>query len=36
MIPARSIDEALAQINQNSQGYIMPHGSSLLPMIAST
>ncbi|MDT5123157.1 MAG: lactate racemase [Acidobacteriota bacterium] len=35
MIPARSIDEALAQINQNSQGYLMPHGSSLLPVVAS-
>jgi nickel-dependent lactate racemase len=36
MIPARSIDEALAQINQNSQGYVMPRASSLLPVVAST
>src|ERR1044071_3959959 len=30
--PARTIDEALARIPQNAQGYIMPRASSLLPL----
>ena len=33
MIPARSVDEALAQVEQGARGYIMPRGSSLLPVI---
>ena len=32
MIPARSIDEALAEVTPNSQGYIMPRGAALLPL----
>jgi lactate racemase len=32
MIPARSIDEALADITPNSKGYIMPRGAALLPV----
>jgi nickel-dependent lactate racemase len=35
LIPARSVDEALARIDQNAEGYIMPHASSLLPIAAS-
>jgi nickel-dependent lactate racemase len=35
LIPARSIDEALARIDQNAEGYIMPRASSLLPVAAS-
>jgi nickel-dependent lactate racemase len=35
LIPARSVDEALARIDENAQGYIMPHASSLLPVVAS-
>lgn len=35
MIPARSVDEALAQIEQGARGYIMPRGSSLLPVLGS-
>jgi hypothetical protein len=35
LIPARSIDEALALIDQNAEGYIMPRASSLLPVAAS-
>jgi nickel-dependent lactate racemase len=35
MIPARSLDEALAQINANDKtGYIMPRGATLLPIVA--
>jgi nickel-dependent lactate racemase len=32
MIPARSIDEALADVTPNSKGYIMPRGAALLPV----
>lgn len=32
MRPARTLEEALAGSNQNAQGYIMPHASSLLPI----
>ena len=32
MIPARSIDEALADVRPNSKGYIMPRGAALLPL----
>jgi nickel-dependent lactate racemase len=35
LIPARSVDEALARIDQNAEGYIMPRASSLLPITAS-
>jgi hypothetical protein len=33
MIPARTIDEALAQTGAEAEGYIMPRGASLLPVI---
>jgi nickel-dependent lactate racemase len=36
MIPSRSVDEALARIDQTSQGYIMPRASSSLPVVASS
>lgn len=32
MIPARSLNEALAQVASNATGYIMPRGASLLPI----
>lgn len=35
LIPSRSIDEALARMDQKTQGYIMPRASSLLPVVAS-
>lgn len=34
MIPARSLDEALATVSPDAQGYIMPRGASLLPVFA--
>ena len=34
MTPARNLDEALARINRNAQGYIMPRASALLPVVA--
>lgn len=33
MIPARTIDEALAQTSHDAKGYIIPHGASLLPVV---
>jgi nickel-dependent lactate racemase len=35
MIPARSLDEALARLEPKTQGYIMPRASSLLPIVAA-
>jgi lactate racemase len=32
--PARTIEEALAQVNRNATGYILPRGSSVLPFVA--
>ena len=32
LLPARSLDEALARIEPQAQGYIMPHASALLPI----
>ena len=32
MIPARSIEKALADVTPNSKGYIMPRGAALLPL----
>jgi nickel-dependent lactate racemase len=32
MTPARTLDEALARLPQNAQGYIMPRAPSLLPL----
>jgi lactate racemase len=33
MIPVRTLDEALAEASHDTKGYIMPHGSSLLPVV---
>ncbi|HEY0379003.1 MAG TPA: nickel-dependent lactate racemase [Pyrinomonadaceae bacterium] len=33
MTPARTVDEALARVDQNVQGYLMPRASSLLPVV---
>lgn len=35
MIPARSIDEAVALVSRDAEGYIMPRGASLLPVVDS-
>ncbi|MBA3767289.1 MAG: nickel-dependent lactate racemase [Acidobacteria bacterium] len=34
MIPARTIDEAIAQVEAQAEGYIMPRGARLLPVMA--
>ena len=34
MIPARTIDEAMAQVEAKAEGYIMPQGARLLPVLA--
>lgn len=31
--PARSLDEALGDVDQKSSGYIMPRGAAILPMV---
>jgi nickel-dependent lactate racemase len=36
MIPARSIDEAIARVSGEAEGYIMPRGASLLPNVIGT
>lgn len=33
MTPARTLDEAIAQVDSRAEGYIMPRGASLLPVI---
>jgi nickel-dependent lactate racemase len=33
MIPARSLEEALAEVTPNSKGYLMPRGAALLPVL---
>ena len=35
LIPARSVDEALARISAEAEGYIMPRGAALLPVEVS-
>lgn len=35
MIPARSLEEALANVSSDAKGYIMPRGAALLPMLMS-
>jgi len=32
MVPARSLDEALANLAQDPRGYVMPRGAALLPL----
>jgi nickel-dependent lactate racemase len=34
MTPARNVAEALAQVDSNAEGYIMPRGGALLPVTA--
>jgi nickel-dependent lactate racemase len=34
MTPARTIEEALAQLDSNVEGYVMPRGAALLPVMA--
>jgi nickel-dependent lactate racemase len=33
MLPARSLDEALADIPSHASGYLMPRGTALLPLL---
>jgi nickel-dependent lactate racemase len=33
MIPSRTIEEAMAQIEGNAEGYVMPRGGALLPVV---
>jgi len=33
MIPARSLEEALANVSSDARGYIMPRGAALLPVV---
>jgi nickel-dependent lactate racemase len=33
MVPARSLDEALADVPPHTKGYIMPRGAALLPLV---
>jgi nickel-dependent lactate racemase len=35
MKPARTIEEALAKIDRNSEGYIMPRGAHFMPVVAT-
>ncbi|HWS99527.1 MAG TPA: nickel-dependent lactate racemase [Pyrinomonadaceae bacterium] len=35
MTPARTIDEALARVGQNSEGYLMPRAHALLPVVTA-
>ena len=35
MIPARTLDEALAQVDKSAEGYVMPRGASVLPVVAA-
>ncbi|HEX8142272.1 MAG TPA: nickel-dependent lactate racemase [Pyrinomonadaceae bacterium] len=34
MIPARTIDEAMSQVDGSAEGYIMPRGAALLPVLS--
>lgn len=35
MTPARSLDEALARVEAKDDGYVMPRGAALMPVVAS-
>ncbi|HYO91160.1 MAG TPA: hypothetical protein VEQ40_05970, partial [Pyrinomonadaceae bacterium] len=35
MIPARTLAEALAQVDSRAEGYILPRGAALLPVVAA-
>ncbi len=34
MTPARSLDEAMLQVNSAARGYVLPRGASLLPVVS--
>jgi len=34
MIPSRTLEEAIGQVDSTAEGYIMPRGATLLPMVA--
>lgn len=36
MIPAHSVEEALAPVSPNAKGYIMPRGAALLPVVRTS
>ncbi|HYE64255.1 MAG TPA: hypothetical protein VD966_01655, partial [Pyrinomonadaceae bacterium] len=36
MVPARTIAEAMAQTRPDAEGYILPRGASLLPVVAQS
>ncbi len=35
LMPARTIDEALARVGQNAEGYLMPRAQALLPVVSA-
>ncbi|MEJ7577094.1 MAG: nickel-dependent lactate racemase [Pyrinomonadaceae bacterium] len=35
MIPARTLDEAVGRIDSNANGYIMPHGATVMPVVTT-
>jgi nickel-dependent lactate racemase len=35
MIPSRTLEEAMRQVDRNAEGYIMPRGAALLPIVSS-
>jgi hypothetical protein len=35
MSPARTLAEAMAQVDAQAEGYIMPRGAALLPIVAA-
>jgi hypothetical protein len=34
MTPARSIEEALARVRSEAEGYVMPRGAAFMPVVA--
>jgi len=34
MVPARSLDEALANLEPDPRGYVMPRGAASLPLLS--
>ena len=36
MRPARTVEEALAKIDSNAEGYVMPHGARFMPVVGMT
>jgi hypothetical protein len=33
MTPARTVEDALAKIDQSAAGYVMPHGAHFMPVV---